>query len=136
MTRQQLVCLGVEDQLPEGVFVLLLGDRGKHELAGHHLCFQQPALLQALHRQLCVKSKINKKRKKNLLACRRPTPDWFLALEQVSVSQGQGVSVAIPREISSHLNWESRRTLQTGAMEAARCRCFASSSLRCVAHAV
>lgn len=94
MTLQQLVCLGGEEQLPETVFVLFLGDRGKHGLASHHLCFHQLALLQAytvssVRREKSIK-KNEKKKTEHTLACRRPIPDCFLAPEQVSVSQGQG----------------------------------------------
>lgn len=47
MTLQQLVCLGVEKQLPEMGFGFVLRNKDKPELATHDLYFRQLALLQA-----------------------------------------------------------------------------------------
>lgn len=47
MTLQQLICLVVEKQLLETELAFVLGIKDKHELAAHHLCFRQLALLQA-----------------------------------------------------------------------------------------
>lgn len=109
MTLQQLICLGVEMQLLETGFVFVLGNKDKHELATQESLFSSACSSASLHRQHCVKSETNKN---HLPQCRRPTQDCFLALEQVSVSQGQGGFCCIqPENLSHGVSGSLRRSL-------------------------
>lgn len=69
MTLQQLICLGIEKQLPETGFVFVLGNKDTYELATQSL-FSSACSSAGPHRQHCVKSETNKN---HLPQCRRPT---------------------------------------------------------------
>lgn len=115
MTLQQLVCLGGEEQLPETVFVLFLGDRGKHGLASHHLCFHQLALLQAYTVSSVRREKSIKKIKKNqTYSCLQETNSRLFLGSRASICQsgsGRFLSQFLAKSLT-HCNWESRRTFR------------------------
>lgn len=134
MTLQQLVCLGGEEQLPETVFVLFLGDRGKHGLASHHLCFHQLALLQAytvssVRREESIKKIL---KKNQTYSCLQETNSRLFLGSGASICQsgsGRFLSQFLAKSLP-HSNWESRRTLRMGTQKCQGANAWLQAALR------
>lgn len=131
MTLQQLVCLGGEEQLPETVFVFFLGDRGKHGLASHHLCFHQLALLQAYN----VSSVRREKSIKKKISCLQEANSRLFLGSRASICQsgsGRFLLQFLAKSLT-HSNWESRRTLRMGTQKCQGAKALLQAAL-CLWH--